>query len=91
MNMVAPGARNLKLSGLLVMKKHIIKVDNLDGVKLPTNKIETWCGAVPSYGEWLFQDAQHALIAVENGFRQEPCAQCLSAIIRVSTQALSEG
>lgn len=73
------------------MRKHIIKVDHLDGVKLPTNKVETWCGATPSYGEWLFQDAQHALIAVETGFRQEPCAQCLTAIIQVATQGLSEG
>lgn len=72
------------------MRKHIIKVDHRDGVELPTNKIETWCGVAPSYGEWLFQDAQHALIAVENGFRQEPCAQCLSAIVQVATQALSE-
>ena len=72
------------------MRKHIIKVDGLDGVILPTNKIETWRGAAPSYGEWLFQDAQHALIAVENGFRQEPCAQCLSAIILVATRVLSE-
>ncbi|EBZ5579279.1 hypothetical protein ECC98_22400 [Salmonella enterica subsp. enterica serovar Enteritidis] len=72
------------------MRKHIIKVDHLDGVTLPTNKIETWCGVVPSYGEWLFQDAQHALCAVENGSRQNPCEQCLSAIIRVATQALSE-
>ncbi|QDH44871.1 hypothetical protein [Salmonella phage SS8] len=55
---------------------------------MSTNKIETWCGAAPSYGEWLFQDAQHAMCAVENGFEQEPCAQCLSAIIRVATQAL---
>lgn len=70
------------------MRKHIIKVDHLNGVKLPTNKVETWCGVAPSYGEWLFQDAQHALFAVENGFRQEPCAQCLSTIILVATQAL---
>lgn len=72
------------------MRKHIIKVAHRDGDRLPTNEIETWCGATPSYGEWLFQDAQHALYAVENGFRQEPCAQCLSAIIRVASQALSE-
>lgn len=73
------------------MRKHIIKVDHLDGVKLPTNKIETWCGVVPSYGEWLFQDAQHALIAVENGFRQEPCAQCLRAIVSTANLGLGEG
>lgn len=72
------------------MGKHIIKVDHRYGDKLPTHKIETWCGATPSYGEWLFQDAQHALIAVENGFRQEPCTQCLSTIIQVASQALSE-
>lgn len=70
------------------MRKHIIKVDHLNRVKLPTNKVETWCGVTPSYGEWLFQDAQHTLFAVENGFRQEPCAQCLSTIILVATQAL---
>ena len=72
------------------MRKHIIKVDGLDGVKLPTNKIETWCGVTPTYGEWLFQDAQHALYAVENGFGQEPCEHCLRAIISTATQALSE-
>lgn len=70
------------------MSKHIIKTDHLDGVRLPTNKLEVWCEATPSYGEWLFQDAQHALYSIENGFRQEPCRQCLSAIIQVATQPL---
>lgn len=72
------------------MRKHIIKVDHLDGDRLPTNKIETWCGVAPTYGEWLFQDAQHALIAVENGFRQEPCEQCLRAIILTANLGLGE-
>lgn len=62
------------------MDKHIIKYDHYDGVKLPLHQIETWCGHQPVAFEWLFQDAQHAALCIEQDGSQEPCKQCLKAI-----------
>ncbi len=42
------------------MRKHIIKYEYRDGVKLARHEIETWCGHAPQFSDWLFQDAQHA-------------------------------
>ena len=64
--------------------RHIIKYDWKDGVKLPPHQIETWCGHQPKCGEWLFQDAQHALLSIEQGSLQVPCKNCLAAIIKTA-------
>ena len=61
--------------------RHIIKYDWRDGVKLTPHQIETWCGHQPKCGEWLFQDAQHALLSIEQGscrFRASVAWQQLS-------------
>lgn len=64
------------------MSKHIIKYDYHDGAKLAKHEIETWCGHAPQFSDWLFQDAQHALLSIEHGSLQVPCKKCLAAIIK---------
>jgi len=68
--------------------RHIIKYDWKDGVKLPRCEIQLWCGHKPGYGEWLFQDAQHALLSIEQGSLQVPCKRCLAAIIKTAQGVL---
>jgi len=65
------------------MAKHIIKYDHHDGFKFPLHQIETWCGHRPGAFEWLFQDAQHAVLFIEQNGSQTPCKQCLEAIRHV--------
>ena len=60
----------------------IIKYAYPDGVKLAKHEIETWCGHAPQFSDWLFQDAQHALLSIEQGSLQVPCKKCLAAIIK---------
>lgn len=61
--------------------KHVIKYAWNDGEKLkdPT----TWCGQKVYPHDWCFQDAQHALLAVEQESTSLPCQDCLRAIGRV--------
>ncbi|HHA1204606.1 hypothetical protein V6183_04145 [Enterobacter hormaechei] len=66
------------------MSKHIIKYEYRDGVKLAKPEIETWCGHAPKFSDWLFQDAQHALLSIEQGSLQVPCKNCLAAIIKTA-------
>ncbi|EBD4403630.1 hypothetical protein CU481_12100 [Salmonella enterica] len=68
------------------MSKHIIKYDYREGVKLPKHEIETWCGHRPGSSEWLFQDAQHALLSIEQGTLLVPCKNCLAAIIKTAQE-----
>jgi hypothetical protein len=56
----------------------VIKFDHDDGVKLPKHKIVTWCGKTPS--NWMFQDAQHAALATEQGSRIAVCRSCRAKI-----------
>lgn len=67
------------------MFNHIIKYDYRDGVKLAKHEIETWCGYKPKFSDWLFQDAQHALLVMEQGGRIIPCKNCLKNIIRTAS------
>ncbi|HGF4741566.1 TPA: hypothetical protein ACF35F_001064, partial [Escherichia coli] len=69
-----------------VVSKHIIKYDYREGVKLPKHEIETWCGHRPGSFEWLFQDAQHALLSIEQGALLVPCKNCLAAIIKTAQE-----
>ncbi|HCR0385310.1 TPA: hypothetical protein OMS42_002060 [Enterobacter kobei] len=69
------------------MSKHIIKYDHRDGIKLAKHETETWCGHKPQFSDWLFQDAQHALLSIEQGSLQVPCKKCLSAIIKTAMEA----
>lgn len=69
-----------------VVSKHIIKYDYREGVKLPKHEIETWCGHRPGSFEWLFQDAQHALLSIEHGALLVPCKNCLAAIIKTAQE-----
>ncbi|MDF3570895.1 hypothetical protein [Enterobacter cloacae] len=68
------------------MSKHIIKYDHRDGVKLAKHETETWCGHKPQFSDWLFQDAQHALLSIEQGSLLVPCKKCLKAIVKVAQQ-----
>lgn len=68
------------------MSKHIIKYDHRDGVKLSKHETETWCGHAPQFSDWLFQDAQHALLSIEQGSLQVPCKKCLAAIIKAAQE-----
>ncbi|MCE1968218.1 hypothetical protein LWT90_21835 [Enterobacter hormaechei] len=52
------------------MRKHIIKYEYCNGVKLAKHEIETWCGYAPQFSDWLFLDAQHALLSIEQGSLQ---------------------
>ncbi|XYV36921.1 hypothetical protein ACQCOG_17305 [Escherichia coli] len=68
------------------VSKHIIKYDYRDGAKLAKHEMETWCGHVPQFSDWLFQDAQHALLSIEQGSFQVPCKNCLAAIIKAAQE-----
>ncbi|BBK09322.1 hypothetical protein [Klebsiella phage 05F01] len=68
-----------------MMSKHIIKYDWINGVKLKHHEIITWCGAEPG---WLFQDAQHAILSVEQGSRVLPCKECMKSILEVLISGL---
>lgn len=72
------------------MSKHIIKYDYRDGAKLAKHEIETWCGHVPQFSDWLFQDAQHALLSIEQGTLLVPCKNCLAAIVKTA-QGVNRG
>lgn len=67
------------------MFNHIIKYEYRDGVKLAQHEIETWCGRKPEFSDWLFQDAQHALLVMEQGGRIMPCKNCLKNIIKTAS------
>lgn len=60
--------------------KHIIKFP------LENNKKDSWCGAVISPTEWALEDAQHALLSIEQGSLVQPCKECLKAIVKVAQQ-----
>lgn len=70
------------------MAKHIIKYDYRDGVKLPKNEVEIWCGYTPKSSDWLFQDAQHAILSIEQESRIQPCKRCIKAIINTAEKGL---
>jgi len=61
--------------------KHVIKYTHDDGVKLrnPT----TWCGRKVYANDWLFQDAAHVLLALDQSTCVTPCKQCLKAMRKV--------
>lgn len=71
------------------MSKHIIKYEYRDGVKLAKHEIEIWCGHSPKFAEWLFQDAQHAILSIEQESRIQPCKRCLKAIINTAENGLN--
>ncbi|EQA3413047.1 hypothetical protein ACX1JN_000690 [Cronobacter sakazakii] len=68
------------------MSKHIIKYDHRDGVKLAKHETETWCGHKPQFSDWLFQDAQHALLSIDQGSLQVPCNKRLAAIVKTAQE-----
>ncbi|MEP8883471.1 hypothetical protein ABKV35_00055 [Enterobacter kobei] len=68
------------------MSNHIIKYDYRDGIKLAKHETETWCGHRPHFSDWLFQDAQHALLSIEQGSLQVPCKKCMAAIIKTAQE-----
>ena len=75
-----------KTAGGEAVSKHIIKYDYRDGVKLAKHEIQTWCGHAPQFSYWLFQDAQHALLSIEQGSLQVTCKKCLAAIIKTAQE-----
>ncbi|QHJ84509.1 MAG: hypothetical protein [Caudoviricetes sp.] len=60
--------------------KHIIKYDYQDGVKLPTPVL--WCKSPSMWGEWYFQDVQHAALTVCHEGRLVPCKDCCNEVIK---------
>ena len=70
------------------MTKHIIKYEYRDGVKLARHEIETWCGYAPQFSDWLFRDAQHAILGIEQESRIQPCKRCIKAIIKTAEDGL---
>ncbi len=71
------------------MANHIIKYDHDDGKKLPRHKRITWCGRKPN--NWSFQDAQHALLSLDQGQLAQPCRSCLMKMKLVINAELNEG
>jgi hypothetical protein len=65
------------------MSKHIIKYTHDDGKELL--KPTLWCGRENKLG-WLFQDAQHAALAV--GGSVAPCKNCIKAIVKELSKEL---
>ena len=70
------------------MSKHVIKYEYRDGERLARHDVETWCGRSPKFAEWLFQDAQHAILSIEQGSLNQPCKLCIKAIIKAAEGGL---
>lgn len=52
-------------------QKHVIRTDEYG---------PAWCGQGISL-EWRFQDAEHAILAVAQGQRLQPCPACVDALM----------
>jgi hypothetical protein len=48
----------------------------LDGCEYPDSKKRTWCGKISSNTEFVFQDANHALLTGKIGSRLLLCLKC---------------
>lgn len=59
----------------------IVKYEYADGMKL-TNPT-SWCGKSLAAMEWKFQDAQHAILSVEQNSLVVPCSKCMENIAKV--------
>lgn len=70
------------------MSKHVIKYEYRDGKRLARHDVETWCGHSPKFAEWLFQDAQHAILSIEQGSLNQPCKRCIKVIIKTAEGGL---
>lgn len=68
------------------MKNHVIKLTHVNGKPLPTEI--SWCGKSILYYDFCFQDAQHALLSVEQNTTAQPCKHCLNAIRKVINEKL---
>lgn len=67
------------------MVAHVVKFTHEDGKELRRHERVLWCGAdAAKIGfDFTFQDAQHALLSIENGARVRPCKKCISAMVRL--------
>ncbi|QGZ13272.1 hypothetical protein PP410_gp55 [Vibrio phage NF] len=65
--------------------RHIIKYEYENGKKLRRSKRVIWCGVdAGKLGfDFVFQDAQHALLSIEQGQLVRPCKNCLKEIKRL--------
>jgi hypothetical protein len=43
-------------------------------------KTESYCGVKLTPFDWLFQNAEHAVAAIERGMRLQPCPECQKII-----------
>lgn len=64
--------------------KHIIKFT------AENNKKDGWCGAVISPTEWAFEDAQHALLSIEDGSGISVCIECLKDMRSVINEEIGD-
>jgi len=55
----------------------VIKYDHDHGIRLRRSEIVTWCGKKPQ--NWMFEDAQHAALAVSKS-RVSVCRSCRKSI-----------
>jgi len=66
------------------MANHVIKFQYKDGKKLAQPIL--WCERKSKWGQWYFQDAHHAALAV--GGSIAPCKNCIKAIIKELSKEL---
>lgn len=58
--------------------KHAVKLTHINGDELA--KPVYWCGRFAKRFDWYFSDAQHLALSV--GGSQQPCKNCIKAIIK---------
>jgi hypothetical protein len=57
---------------------HTVKQTHSDGKEMAD--VVYWCGRLGSRYDWRFADAQH--VALSAGGSQQPCKNCIKAIIK---------
>ncbi len=50
-------------------------------------KRTAWCGAALTEFDWTFQDIDHAAYTVMNGSFQQPCPECVKAVVETLEKA----
>jgi len=67
------------------MNQHIRRTDKpIDEAYYPS-----WCGRKLAHHNWVFQDAEHAMLHLAQGPDISPCRACLSAIKKLIEKELN--
>lgn len=68
--------------------RHVIKYTHDDGVERDQPLV--WCGERLWRNQWMFLDAQHCLLALDQSTLTTPCPKCLEAMRGVIDRELED-